>query len=85
MNVFDGIISDMLKKKKLKINPETNAVYVFTILASAGVLIENRYTVKASNEGTIVKFLATDLQWELINMLLDNQEEYMNYIFKNKD
>ena len=82
MNIFDGLISDIFKKRTLKVKPETNLVSVMTTLASAGVLIENRYKVEATNEGTIIEFLSTELQWEVIKMLLDKMDDFIDKAMK---
>ena len=82
MNIFDETINDLFKKRTLKVNPETNLISAITSLASAGVLIENRYSIKATNDGTHITFLATDLQWEVIKMLLDNMDKFIEKAMK---
>ena len=82
MNIFDETINDLFKKRTLKVNPETNLISAITSLASAGVLIENRYSIKATNDGTYITFLATDLQWEVIKMLLDNMDKFIEKAMK---
>lgn len=82
MNMVDYLISDLFKKRTLKVKPETNLMSVITSLASAGVLVENRYNMESTSEGTTIIFLATDLQWEVIKMLLDNMDQFLERAMK---
>lgn len=77
MNIFDMAFSDLFKKRTLRVKPETNLLSVLATLGSAGVMIEGRYHVNTSSEGTMIDFLATDLQWEVIKMLFDNMDNFM--------
>lgn len=82
MNMLDGIISDIFKKRTIRVRPETNLMSVLTSLASAGVLVENRYKIEATSSGTTIEFLATDLQWTVIDMLLDRMDEFLTKAMK---
>lgn len=82
MNMFDLGFNDIFKKRTLKVKPETNLLSVITSLGSAGVMIEGRYNVEATSNGTMIEFLATDLQWEVIKMLLDRMDEFLERAMK---
>lgn len=67
---------DMWRKtRKLKVKAETNMVVVMAILGQVGVLIDGWYDVESIKDGTLIKFLATDVQWTLITYSLDHIDE----------
>lgn len=71
----------LFKKRKLKVKPETPLIHVLMVLYNVGVIIEDRYTMKFTSEGTFISYLATDLQQIMIDDVLP---EYLEYC-KEKD
>lgn len=83
MNIIDLATADLFKKRTLSVKPETNLLSVITCLVSAGVWIDGRYTIDVTSNGTKIEFLATDLQWEVIKMLIANMDKYLDDAIKN--
>lgn len=62
------------KKRVIKVKPETPMVSVMAILQQSGVILPGRWEIDY-DDGTIIRFLATDTQWILIGYLLDHKNE----------
>ncbi|MBQ2856483.1 MAG: hypothetical protein IJE78_05035 [Bacteroidaceae bacterium] len=58
-------------KHILKVKPETPLLRVMVALSCVGVIIEGRYTIEATSDGTLITYLATNIQQRIINMFLD--------------
>lgn len=82
MNIYDYAVKDLFVKRTLSVKPETDLLKVMACLVSAGVWIEGRYTMEIKSNRTIIEFLATDLQWEVIKMLVGNMNKYLGHLDK---
>lgn len=63
------------KERKLKINPSTPIIIVMEVLGEAGVLIDGRYHIESTDDGTVITYLATKIQAEFINITLDKLKD----------
>lgn len=59
------------RKHVLKVKPETPLLRVIVALSCVGVIIEGRYSIEATSDGTIITYLATNIQQILIDKYLD--------------
>lgn len=66
------------KKRTVKVKEDTSMLVVIAILNQAGVMIDGRYELTQFSDGTKIEFLATDTQWYIIKMLLDNKDKIEN-------
>lgn len=66
----------LFKKRTLKVKPETPLIHVIVVLYNVGVIIEDRYKMKFTSEGTFISYLATDLQQMMIDEILPEYLEY---------
>lgn len=66
------------KKRTLKVRTETSMVIIMAVLNQVGVLIEGRYEITSEDDGTLIEFLATDLQWYLVGFSLNHKDEIEN-------
>ena len=66
----------LFKKRTLKVKPETPLIHVLMVLYNVGVIIEDRYTMKFTSDGTIIEYLATNLQQIMIDDILPEYLEY---------
>ena len=74
------------KKRTVRVKEDTSMLVVMAILNQAGVMIDGRYELTRLSDGTKIVFLATDTQWYIIKMLLDNKgeiEDGAEDVFKN--
>ena len=62
-------------KRTLKVRTETSMMTIMAVLNQVGVLIDGRYEVTAVDDGTLIEFLATDLQWYLVGFSLDHKDD----------
>ena len=59
------------RRYKLRVNPETPLLRVMVALSCVGVIIDGRYTIEATANGTIITYLATEIQQHIIDKFLD--------------
>lgn len=59
------------RKHILKVKPETPLLRVLVALSCVGVIIEGRYSIEATSDGTIITYQATAVQQLIIDKYLD--------------
>ena len=59
------------KKRILKVKPETPLLRVMVALSCVGVIIEGRYRIEATSDGTFITYQATELQQFIIDKYLE--------------
>ena len=61
----------------LKVKPETPLLHVLTVLGCVGVMVDGRYEIRATSDGTWIKYYATAVQQMLIDELVPRNLEKM--------